>query len=90
MCVVTFGREFQGWPISGHLSCVLAVALIQLGDARLSLYERLAYAIPLPIVLVIRWGWFDRGDHSQTMWAVAFAVAVALPCVVLARWGGIR
>ena len=29
MTVVCTGRQFWGWPISGHLSCVLAVALVQ-------------------------------------------------------------
>jgi hypothetical protein len=78
MTVVCAGRDFLHWPISGHLSCVLAVALVQAWDGRLSLAERLLYWLPLPIVLVIRWSVFDQGQHGQTYTALIFAVATGL------------
>jgi len=85
MTVVTVGREFRSWPISGHLSCVLAVAIVQLADPRLHPGERLLYWIPLPVVLGIRWWLFDRGAHGQTYNAMLFAVAGAVPVVLIAR-----
>ena len=90
MTVVTSGRAFLGWEISGHLSCVLAIAIVQAADARLGAIERLLYWIPLPIVLVIRWTLFDQGQHWQTYSAVIFAVAASLPVVLLARLGTAR
>jgi hypothetical protein len=85
MTVVCVGRDFWHWPISGHLSCVLAVALVQSADGRLPRLERSLYWIPLPIVLVIRWTLFDRGDHWQTYNAVAFALLAAALVVVVMR-----
>lgn len=85
MAVVTTGREFQGWTISGHLSCVLAVALVQAADPRLAVAERIVYWLPLPIVLYIRWYIFDLGAHWQTYNAVLFAVLGAAPVMVMAR-----
>jgi hypothetical protein len=81
LTVVTSGREYLKWPISGHLTCVLAIALIQSQDGRLLGWERLLYWAPVPIVLAIRIGWFDRGQHFPTYSAVVFAfmsAAVAL------------
>ena len=43
MAVIRVGRDFYGWPISGHLADILAVALIQSVDRRLHAWERLAY-----------------------------------------------
>lgn len=85
MTVVTVGREFFAWTISGHLGCVLAVAIAQSADARLSTVERLLYWAPLPAVLAIRWLIFDKGQHAQTWAAVAFALVAAVPVAVLAR-----
>jgi len=85
MTVVCFGRHFFGWDISGHLSCVLAVALVQTADRRLPVAERAAYWAPLPLVLAIRWFLFDEGDHGQTYHAVLFALIAVLPAIGLAR-----
>ena len=85
MTAVTVGREFSGWAISGHLSCVLAVAIAQSADARLGTAERLLYWAPLPAVLAIRWLIFDKGQHGQTWNAALFAAVVALPVAVVAR-----
>jgi hypothetical protein len=87
MTIVTVGREFGHWNISGHLSCVFAVALVQSTDRRLSLAERICYWIPLPIVLVIRWFLFDQGNHWQTCNAVIFALLAPLPAMFIARAG---
>lgn len=88
MTVVCTGRDFLHWPISGHLSCVLAVAIVQFRDVRLPLAERLLYWFPLPIVLAIRWWIFDQGQHGQTYRAVLFAVSAAVPVVLIAQRGG--
>ena len=87
MTVVCAGRDFLHWPISGHLSCVLAVALVQSADARLVPAERWLYWIPVPIVLCIRWWLFDQGQHGQTYSAVAFGVTSALTVVLVSRAG---
>lgn len=79
MTVVTVGRDFLGWTISGHLSCVLAVALVQASDRRLAGWERVLYSIPLPVVAYVRWFLFDKNGHAETINAVMFAVVVAGP-----------
>ena len=66
MSVIPFGREFLGWRISGHLSDMWAVALIQSLDGRLYRWERLIYWGPVPIVLWIRLSRFDVGGHWET------------------------
>ena len=83
--VSTVGRAFLHWPISGHLTCVFAVALVQSADPRLAVLERLLYWLPLPVVLSIRWWVFDLGQHGQTGWALLVGGAAALPAVVIAR-----
>lgn len=88
MTVVCTGRDFLHWPISGHLSCVLAVAIVQFWDVRLPPGERLLYWLPLPIVLAIRWWVFDQGQHGQTYRALLFAVVTAVPVVLVAQRSG--
>jgi hypothetical protein len=85
MAVVCTGREYFGWNISGHLSCILAVALAQAADPRLATAERLLYWIPLPIVLGPRWCLLDHGQHWQTYNAAALGILAAIPVVILAR-----
>ena len=84
MSVVTVGRQYRYWPISGHLSCVLAVALVQTADPRLPWFERVIYWIPVPIVLFLRFAVFERGAHSGTYNALLFAFLVAVPGMILA------
>jgi hypothetical protein len=83
MTVVTTGRQFFGWDISGHLSCVLAVALTQTADRRLAAWERGLYWLPLPLVLWIRWTVFDRAGHGETFHALVFGTMAALPVMWL-------
>jgi len=83
--VATCGREFLGWRLSGHLTCILAVALVQATDPRLPLSERSLYWIPLPIVLLIRWYRFDGNDHWQTYHALLVGTCVAIPVMLAAR-----
>lgn len=85
--LATVGREFLGWPLSGHLTCVLAVALIQAADPRLVPTERMLYWTPLPIVLLLRWYRFDGDDHGQTYYALLVGVGAAVPAVLAARFG---
>jgi hypothetical protein len=85
MTAVCVGRQYFDWNISGHLSCVLAVAIVQTADPRLMTAERLLYWIPLLIVLIIRWWLFDKGQHWQTYNAIMFAVLSAGLIVAFAR-----
>ena len=43
MTAITVGREFAGWPISGHVTCVVAVAIILTIDMRLPAVLRVLY-----------------------------------------------
>jgi len=54
LTTITLGREFLVWPISGHVTCVVAVAIIQSRDAGLRPALRLAYWLPVPIVVLVR------------------------------------
>ncbi len=65
MTVITLGREFLGWPVSGHVTTVIAIAIIQSQEGRLSRPLRLAYWVPLPILIVTRWLHFDGGLASS-------------------------
>jgi hypothetical protein len=85
--VATCGREFLGWRLSGHLTCVLAVALVQATDPRLLLGERVLYFVPLPIVLLIRWYRFDGNDHWQTYYALIVGTCAAIPVMLAAQFG---
>ena len=86
LTVVTVGREFLHWPISGHLTCVLAVALVQSTDPRLFLAERWLVWLPVPIVIGIRWWLFDQGQHEPSYHAMFLAVASAVPVVIVTQW----
>ncbi|MCP4656681.1 MAG: hypothetical protein GY856_14810 [bacterium] len=85
MAVVVVGREFSGWKISGHLTSVLIVALIQSLDSTSGKVVRFLYWIPVPIVLVIRWLVLDHGDHVPTFAAVVVAVAAIMAVLVFDR-----
>ena len=90
MTVVCWGRHFWGWHISGHLSCVLAVALVQTFVPRLDWPERLIYWAPVPMVLYIRWAAFDLGVHAQSYFAILFAVIVSLTPITVSRFLVVR
>lgn len=77
MCVIPFGRTFLEWNISGHLTDILAVALIQSVDTNLSPTEKRLYWIPVPIILYIRWFIFDKPGHLETWNAATTAVFMA-------------
>jgi hypothetical protein len=87
MTVVTSGRQYLGWGISGHLSCVLAIAMVQTADARLPRWERIAYWLPVPIVLGLRLGLLEYPGHTATWFGVAFGLLWGVPGLVLARRG---
>ena len=83
MSVIPCGREFLGWPISGHLADLLAVALIQSCDLRLGLWERITYWLALPIILWVRWFLFDMSGHWETYSAAIAGVAIFLCCLTV-------
>ena len=74
MTLATVGRTYWGWMISGHLSCVLAIALVQSADGRLSRIERAAYWIPVPIVLFLRFALLEHDGHFATYAGLAFGL----------------
>jgi hypothetical protein len=78
MTAVTVGRAYFGWNISGHLSCVGAVALVQWAAPEVRPGERWFYGFPLPFVLGLRWFKFDQGDHWPTYSALIFSGIAAL------------
>ena len=83
MSVIPAGRELLGWNLSGHLTDMWAVALIQSVDRRLSRWERLAYWVPVPVVLWIRWFLFDAGGHWETFNAFIAGTTMFLGYVLL-------
>ena len=72
MTVITVGRVLRLWPVSGHVTTVLAVAIIQLCDARLPRSLRLTYWAPLPILIAVRLLSFDRG-FAPALWLALLA-----------------
>lgn len=84
LSVVTAGRIIRDWPVSGHVAFVLAIALVQVGDAQLPWFERLLYSTPVPVVLAIRWTTLDRSRHTPTYVATGFAAI----CAVIVRGVG--
>ncbi len=78
MSIIPAGREFFGWNISGHLSDILAVTLIQAMDERLNALEKIAYALPVPVILSIRLFLFDRKGHMETLNAIGVALILFL------------
>ena len=84
MTIATVGRQYGGWPISGHLSCVLAVALVQGADPRLYRVERILYWVPVPIVLYLRLALLEHDGHWGTCIAIIFALLWGAPGAILA------
>ncbi|MFQ5810621.1 MAG: hypothetical protein ACE5JM_13475, partial [Armatimonadota bacterium] len=75
---VSAGALLLGWEISGHLTGLFIVAGAQSLDDRLSAAVRVAYWVPAPIALWLRWSIFDRGVHTETH----SAAVVAALCLV--------
>ena len=82
LAVVCSGRDFLGWGISGHLTCVWRSPSSRRSiDACRSSNTQGAAAR----WSVIRWTLFDQGDHSQTYFAVVVAAAAAAVSLGLGR-----
>ncbi len=84
MFIIPAGREFSGWRISGHLTALLAAAMIQTLDKRIPVLEKIVYWIPLPIILYIRWFIFDANGHQETFHALVAGFSIFL-CYYLIR-----
>ena len=84
MSIVPMGRVFFNWNISGHLTDILAAALIQTADDRLSASEKILYWFSLPVILYIRWFHFDSGGHGETFYALIAGFSIFL-CYLLIR-----
>ncbi len=83
--IATAGRITWGWPISGHLSFVLAIALVQLANPELPWFGRLCYTSPVPIVLAIRLRKLDQGNHAPTRAGVTLALLCAATVIFVGR-----
>ena len=79
------GGLLLGWEISGHLTGLLIVAGTQSLNERLPGAIRIAYWIPVPIALWLRWHVFDRGVHVETYSAIILA-ALCLAAMLLWRY----
>ena len=84
MSIVPIGRVFFNWHISGHLTDMLAAAMIQTADERLGTLEKIVYWHPIPVILYIRWFYFDIGGHGETYNALAAGFSIFL-CYWLIR-----
>jgi hypothetical protein len=84
MSIVPIGRVFLNWNISGHLTDMLAAALIQIADKRLRTLEKIVYWHPIPVILYIRWFLFDTGGHWETFNALMAGFLIFL-CYWLIR-----
>lgn len=85
MSIITVGREFFLWPISGHISTVTAVAIIQVCDVRLSRPLRWAYLPPLLIVVAMRLLTFDGGLAAPVWSALAAGTLIGVGTVAAER-----
>jgi len=85
MTVITVGRQYADWTISGHLTCVLAVAMIQAQDQRLSRLERIAYCTPISIVLYLRLALLEWGSHTATWNALIAGFFLGAGAIIAAR-----
>jgi hypothetical protein len=84
MSIIPLGREFFNWNISGHLTDMLTVAMIQTEDRRLRALEKIVFWHPIPIILYIRWFLFDTGGHGETFHALLAGFSMFL-CYCLIR-----
>lgn len=85
LTIVLAGRLFKEWAVSGHLSFVLAIAIVQGADQRLFWFERLLFLLSVPIIIAIRWKILDRGRHFQTYSATILAITCALIVLLFTR-----
>ncbi len=87
MSIITVGREFFLWPVSGHISTVTGVAIIQVCEVRLSRPLRWAYLLALPITVAVRALAFE-GGLAVPMWSALAAGTFIGGGTVAARRGG--
>ena len=85
MTVITVGREFGHWPISGHVTTVTATAIIQCVDARLPRLLRALYWVPWPLAVCIRVVCFDHGWAEPLWLAVVLGGALGGGAVLMSR-----
>ena len=85
MSIVPMGRVFFNWNISGHLTDILAAALIQTADKRLHTLEKILYWLPLPVILYVRWFLFDIGGHGETFNALVAGFSIFLSYGIIRR-----
>lgn len=93
IAVIPAGRDGLGWRISGHVTTMLAIPLIQMIDPRIGWGESLAYWIPFPIVFLMHWTIWDRIehggkiDHTDTNRAIGAGVIIfAIAVLAWLRW----
>jgi hypothetical protein len=83
MTVITNGREFLGWPMSGHVTDVTAVALLQTFDSRLPRWLRALYWIPLPILVTMRLTVNGAPGHAPLLGGLTTGLILGVIAVLL-------
>ena len=77
MSIFTTGREFLNWPVSGHVSTVTAVSLIQQTETRMSKLMRFIYLSSLPIIIALRIFVIDQGVSTPFLLALLVGFLIA-------------
>ena len=85
LTIIPVGREFLGWPVSGHLADVLTIALFEGMHVRASWPKRVLAFLPVLIVLPIRWFSLDSADHVATYAGLVAGLTLGVAAVVLSR-----
>jgi hypothetical protein len=89
LSLVPTGRALLNWPMSGHMTDVLLVALVTSLGTRLPVLWRLACWLPPAIVGYMRWTSLDQGAHMQSYGAIGIAVVCALAALAVQRAVGL-
>jgi len=86
LTVLTVGREFAHWPTSGHVTCVVAVAVIMAADPRLPKPLRAVYWVPVPIVAAVRVIALEHAVETGLVLGAVAGAVVGVVTLVLTRW----
>jgi hypothetical protein len=82
MSVATVGREFFGWPLSGHVLTVAGVTVIQVTDGRLPRWLRQSYVVSATVVVAFRALVLDRGISAPLWLGMAVGLVIGAGTVV--------
>ena len=83
LTVIPVVRTSLGWPISGHVTDTLAVALFDGLQPGVPALRRAAVFVPVAIVVVIRWLYLDSHGHLPTYLGSCAGLAFGVSALVL-------